>query len=207
MTRKQAVLQAINQLKKDNRNSDVVEKLKEILEEFPLCEWTQKSIIDTIETYAIEHDNILPKSKDLTSENGLPSNTVIYHKFGISSMAIFFEKYFPMFKKQCARYSPYHDKKNEYFVNTFIENYKRIKNELNLKYVNNKTYDKYKEKNTPHTSTIIKKCNCKSYEDLLILCRLKKQKSEIKSTISISYNDCDSQITELKTLLSGIIKT
>ena len=206
MTRKQAILQAIEQLDKDEKNSSIVEKLKEILEEFPLSVWTQKSIIDTIETYAIEHGNILPQAKDLTSKNGLPSNTVIFNKFGISSINFFLEKYFPMFNKQCKKYSPYNDKENEYFVNTFIENYVGIKNRFNLKYIGSKTYDKYKEKNTPHTATIIKNCNCKSYEDLLVLCGFKKPKKEIETTISISYNDSDDQIIEFKTLLSEMGK-
>lgn len=206
MTRKQAILQAIEQLDKDEKNNSVVEKLKEILEEFPLSVWTQKSIIDTIETYAIEHGNMLPQAKDLTSKNGLPSNTVIFNKFGISSINIFLEKYFPMFNKKCKKYSPYNDKEKEYFVNIFIENYIKIKNKLNLKYVGSKTYDKYKEKNTPHTTTIIKNCNYKSYDELLILCGFKKQKKEIETTISMSYIDSDDQITELKTLLSGMDK-
>lgn len=201
MTRKQAILQAIEQLDKDEKNNSVVEKLKEILEDFPLSVWTQKSIIDTIETYAIEHGNMLPQAKDLTSKNGLPSNTVIFNKFGISSINFFLENFFPMFNKQCKKYSPYNDKEKEYFVNTFIENYIQIKNKFNLKYVGSKKYDKYKEKNTPHTTTIIKNCNCKSYKDLLILCGFKKPKKEIETTVSISYNDSNEQIAELKTFL------
>ena len=206
MTRKQAVLQAIEQLDKDEENSSIVEKLKEILEELPLSVWTQKSIIDTVETYAIELGNMLPLATDLTSKNGLPSSTVIFNKFVITSMDIFLKEYFPMFNKQCKKHSPYNDKEKEYFVNTFIENYIRIKNKFSLKYIGSKTYDKYKEKNTPHTATIIKNCNCKSYEDLLILCGFQKPKKEIKTTTSISYNDSDDQITELKSLLSGMDK-
>lgn len=189
MTRKQAVHRAIQILEGKNECKNIVLKLQEIEEELPLSTWTQSSIIDSIEDYAYNHNNTLPSITEFTSINHLPSNTVIKAKFNISSMQYFLDKYFPHLKKCDKNYSPYKQKTKEYFINIFIENYRRIQSERNIKYVTSKIFDKYKKSNTPHSSTIIKKCECSSYKDLLILSGIRNADKSITSSINVTFND------------------
>lgn len=201
MTRKQAILQAIQQLSQNTDNHEIIEKLQEILNELPLSTWTEKSIIDAIESYAIEHDNTLPHVKALTTENSLPSNTVIYNKFGTSSMNTFFKKYFPQYIRQHKMNSPYYDKSKNYFLETFIENYRRIQEENKIKKISSKQYDKLRKEHTPLACTIMRNCGCTSYEELLILSGIIFPKKKIETTINVSYNDNESRNDEIKYLL------
>ena len=59
MNRKQALTEAINILSTNPDNKEIADKLKEILSELPLSEWTKNSIMDAIETYIQEHRNII----------------------------------------------------------------------------------------------------------------------------------------------------
>lgn len=190
MTRKQAMSEAISILSKDSKNEKIVEKLQEILCELPMSTWTKKSILDAIENYAIEHNNTLPYERELTSTNHMPSNTVIYNLFGISAIREFYSKYFSNYLvRSRQKESPYENYSQEDFVKIFIQNYARIKKELNVKSVNYKTYDFYKEKNSPCVNTILRNCNCDTYNDLLILCQIKHPKKKLVTHISITYND------------------
>ena len=150
MTRKQAISKAIEILSKDKENYETVIKLKEILVEMPLFFWTKESIIDSIEEYANEHNNTLPPIIELKNKNNLPSRTIIEKKFNVSSIDLFYKKYFSDFNSQNKSSSKYRHEPNNYFQNVFKENYTFIKDTLNVKYVNSKMYNKYKKKNTQH---------------------------------------------------------
>ena len=208
MTRKQAISQAISILSKDAKNSNIVSKLKELESELPLSRWTKESILDSIATYAEEHNGILPLASDLTTENNLPSNTVIEAKFHISSMEEFFNKYFPDFKslgKQYKSNSPYKNENIDYFITVFKNNYDRIiKN--NSKKVSTKNYDKYRNKNTPTLITILRNCNCKNYSELLILCGYKNKTEPIKANINVTFIDEDWRNEELRNLFEEMEK-
>lgn len=206
MTRRQAILQAIQILSNHPENDEIILKLQEILDELPLVAWTSKSIIDSIEDYAIRHNNILPNSKKLTTYNRLPSNTVIYKIFGLTSINEFYEIYFSKYIHNKIPLSPYVNKDKNYFLNTFKENYKRIKIKNNIKYVGQKMYDENREKGTPLINTILRKLDYISYDDLLIICGYKKRKKEIETKIDISYNDSNERNTELISILSQIDK-
>lgn len=200
MTRKQAIEEAIRQLAVCGQNQEIIEKLQDISQELPLSAWSRKAIIDAIEDYAIAHDNVLPYAKELTSENNLPSSTVIYHKFGVSSIDKFYQKYFPQYTKQCKTCSPYKGCNDMYFIDVFMDNYRRIKKETNIQYIDTRIYNRYKDANSPHLCTIIKKCGCKTYDELLILCRLKEPKKAVEATVSVSYIDDDERTKELQSL-------
>ncbi len=192
MTRKQAVSEAIailSQNTKDTKNEQIVEKLQEILNELPISTWTEKSILDAIENYAIEHHNLLPYEKELTSKNHMPSNTVIHNLFGFSAIREFYAKYFPDYTTKSLRKSPYANLSKEDFQNIFIQNYNRIKAELNVKNVYYQIYDLYKEDNTPCASTIMRNCCCNTYNELLIQCGIKCTKKKLATHVSITYND------------------
>ena len=205
MTRKQAISRAIDILSQNKENSDIVLKLQELYSEMPLSYWTKDSIIDSIETYALEHDNTLPQAKDLISENKLPSNTVISAKFNMTSMEKFFKKYFPHLNEKNKCNSPYKDKSEDYFIKIFKDNYTRIQKTLGVKVVSAKTYNKNRQKDTPFYGTIVKQCGCSSYEDLLIKFGYKKAHYPISTTLSISYNDKDDYDDNiLKDIINGV---
>ena len=205
MTRKQALIQAIRILSQNDSNNQIIEKLEDIVDEYPSFTWTNKSILDTIENYALEHNGVLPHSKELTTENGLPSNTVITNKFGFTSMSDFFRTYFPLFKRKDKHInSPYKYKGDDYYLETFIENYTRIQKLLNIQNMNLRTYNQYKENNTPHSYTIIKNCGCKTWEELLVLCGFKKISSPLQACISVNYNDTNKQNEKLLEILDDI---
>ena len=206
MTRRQAILQAIRILSNYPENDEIILKLQEILDELPLVTWTSKSIIDSIEDYAIRHNNILPNSKELTTYNKLPSNTVIYKIFGLTSINEFYQIYFSKYIHNKIPLSPYANRNKNYFLNTFKENYNEIKIKNNVKYVGQKMYDNNRKKGTPLVNTILRKFNNISYDDLLIICGYKKRKKEIEAEIDISYNDSIERNAELISILSQIDK-
>lgn len=191
MTRKQAVLEAIEILSQNKENEKITEKLQDILEELPSSSWSQKSIIDAIENYAIEHNNRLPYERELTTENHMPSNTVIYNKFGIKAIREFYAKYFPDFTTKALYGTPYCDLTQEDFKNIFTKNYQRIKNEIQVKNVTNKLYNMYKDAESPCVETIMRNCNCSTYNDLLILCNIKNRNDPLETHLTITYNDED----------------
>lgn len=189
MTRKQALLQAINILaKKDQSCKEIAQKLQELIDENLMPIWTEQSIIDMIENYAIEHNGILPLSEELTTKNNLPSTTAIYHKFNISSIEEFYKKYFSNYKQK-KNSSPYVNKDENYFIEIFKQNYDRIIAKTNAKTVNMRTYNNNRISGTPSIETIIKKLPCNSYNDLLILCGYKKKIGIIEPILNVSYND------------------
>lgn len=206
MTRRQAILQTIRILSSHPENNEIILKLQEILDELPLVTWTSKSIIDSIEDYAIRHNNILPNSKELTTYNKLPSNTVIYKIFGLTSINEFYQIYFSKYIHNKTPLSPYANRNKNYFLNTFKENYNEIKIKNNVKFVGQKMYDNNRKKGTPLVNTILRKFNNISYDDLLIICGYKKRKKEIEAEIDISYNDSIERNAELISILSQIDK-
>lgn len=189
MTRKQALLQAINILSKKHEFEEITQKLQELIDENLTPTWTKKAIIDAIKNYAIEHDDILPHTKNLTKENNLPSNTVIYNKFGTSSIEAFYKEYFPGYKQK-KNSSPYTHKHENYFIEVFKQNYESIILETNSRYINKQTYNKKRKLGTPVAETIIRNLSsCNSYNDLLILCGYKRKLGEIEPILNVSYND------------------
>lgn len=204
MTRKQAVLEAIAILSNNPKNDAIVQKLNELLFDLPCTSWTKASVLDAIENYAIEHNNILPKANELIAQNNLPSDTAIRSLFGENSMREFLNKYFSKYIVKYKVNSPYKSYTKEEFKNIFIENYIRIKNRFHVKTVKVKLYNEHKKDGSPHSCTIIKHCGCNSYNDLLILCGLKEPDKELEVSIHISYNDSENSNDELKNLFNNI---
>lgn len=204
MTRKTALLQAIQILSVDNDNIDITNKLEEIYNEMPLSTWTTKSIIDSIESYAEEHDGFLPYGKELKPGNGLPSKQAIFTRFSVSSIYDFFKQYFPQYRVKNNNNSPYYDKDESFFLDSFKKEYTRIRNSLRLPIVGIKTYNKLKKENTPIAETVMRRCNCKTYTDLLQMCEFKKKTYPTSITVNFSYDDSEDN-TALRDIVNNII--
>ena len=89
-------------------------------------------------------------------------------------------------------------------MKTFKDNYIKIQKLLNVKVVGTKQYNQYKDKETPHSYTIIKNCGCKTWNELLILCGFKKKNSPLQVSYDVNYNDTEDQITDLSRIINTI---
>ena len=184
MTRKQAVLKAIQILEKKKENAQIVEVLNEIYDDLPLAHWSEKTILDAFAEF-ISENNKLPRHIDLRLSNGLPPMKTLQRIFNITTLNEFEEKYFPCeFKKKIE--VPYYWYTTKDFEECFMRNYNTINGGLYVKY---NDYDLYREPGTPPIPVIIKNLKCKSYNELLEKVGLKKKRIELtvqsnKRTIS-----------------------
>ena len=186
MTRKQALLKAIEELQKNKRNDQVVTILKEICEELPLVHWTEKSILDAFQQYLNEHNNEFPSKRNLGKS--LPTYNVIKKFFKSSCMTDFRDSFFP--NEYTEHFSPYANYSKENITECFIRNYYAINGGNYVKY---DEYDLYREPGTPSIRFIINKLNCNSYNDLLIKMNIRKKTTTFtvnsnKRTLNI-YNN------------------
>lgn len=204
MTRKQAILQAIQALSKEGDNIDIINKLEEIYNEMPLSRWTKSSILDCVETYAEEHDGMFPYINEFKNVNGLPSTTVIFSKFNISSIDDFYNQYFTHLRHKIGNGSPYRDKEISFFLESFKSEYIRIRDKFNAKVISLYRYNENRSKNTPIAETVMRQCNCDTYAELLDLCGFENAVKPISITIDVSYSDEDN--SELCELLNEIVK-
>lgn len=173
MTRKQAILRGISILSKNKKNQEIVDKLKEIFEEYPYKTWTKKAVFDSIEQFRIEHNGRYPNIKEFEG-SGLPSHSSIKNLFGVS-VSRFLDIYYPnRLKISNTRYnnqSPY------YWMEQFKKTYLSINNG---KYVSEYLYDKNRKHNSPCIQTLIKIMKVKTYKELLHLAMLDKHQLTIK---------------------------
>lgn len=188
MTRKQAVLKAIELLETNKKNTEIVRQLKIIYDELPLVKWSRESILDSIQQYINEHNNVFPSQRHFGKT--LPSSQTLNRKFKTNGLQEFREVYFP---ETCDVKSPYSYYSNEDFLRIFKENYNSINGGLYVKYDD---YNLYRQAGTPKVSTIISRLNCDSYNDLLIKAEIRKKKG--------SYSISGNRNTEIKTLEENI---
>ena len=78
LTRRQALNKAVKVLK----DKSAIEKIKDILLEYPKGEWTEENINDGIEQFYIEHGH-LPREENY-AKGALPYIDIFRYKFGIS---------------------------------------------------------------------------------------------------------------------------
>lgn len=67
---------------------------------------------------------------------------------------------------------PMNTNDKQYYLNMFITNYNKIKEELNCEYVMKKVYNKYKPVNSPSANTITKYVGVKRYLELIDLSKV-----------------------------------
>lgn len=182
MTRKQALLRAIEELQKNKKNNQTISVLMEIYNDLPLVRWSEKSVLDAFQQYLNENNNIFPSKRNLGKK--LPTYNVIKRIFGSNSMTDFRDTFFP--NEYNEHYSPYNNYTLETLKKCFIKNYNDINGGNYVKY---DEYDLYREHGTPSIQYIIKKFDCKSYNDLLIKMGIRKTtKSFVVSSNKITLN-------------------
>ncbi len=126
MTRKQALLRAIQILKTQNESEEAIEisdKLAEMAKEIGTSthqHWTKEKVLDSVEQYINEYG--IPTAKAFDEENLLPSHSVIKKLFSVTA-GEFVKQYFPSY----VFYSKYSLKPKEQHLEDFKAEYIRLK--------------------------------------------------------------------------------
>lgn len=116
MTRKTALLQAISQLSGDQKNTEICEKLSDILEDMPLTNWTDKTIRDRIEQF-YEDEGRYPTTTDF-KKKGMPPHPVFKHRYKVN-LSQWLQENYPVPKIT-------YEERKEKHTKAFIEEYLRL---------------------------------------------------------------------------------
>ncbi len=116
MTRKTALLQAISQLSGDQNNTEICEKLSDILEDMPLTNWTDKTIRDRIEQFR-EDEGRYPTTTDF-KKKGMPPHPVFKHRYN-RTLSQWLQENYPV--PQIT-----YEERKEKHTNAFVEEYLRL---------------------------------------------------------------------------------
>jgi hypothetical protein len=195
MTRKQAVLRAIEELSRYKKNAEIVPVLQEIYNELPIMKWNKESILDSIQQYMNEHNNMFPPKKKF-GYGELPAKTTVYKIFNVNSIEEFREKYFPESDDYAS--SPYKDYQKEDYVKAFVDSYNSINNGA---YVKRNEFDHHRKNGTPCVRTMIILFECRTYKELL-----KKLNIQIKENVYSTSYTRDSNIEISKKNLEQLQK-
>ena len=82
MTRKQAIIQAVQALSAQEGNEQAIALLKDIYDEMPLIHWSDKSIKDAVEQFIIDNGRVPTVSN--FREKGMPPHPVFKLRYGIT---------------------------------------------------------------------------------------------------------------------------
>jgi hypothetical protein len=191
MTRKQAVLQAIEILSKDKDNYELCEVLHSIFEDLPMSHWSDKAIFDAFDQYILDNCR-LPSRNEIINNPKLPTHSTVKNRFGIT-LQEFYKKYYSQYIKKCPS-RVYHYQSTEYWIENFKEQY--IKND----YPTQKNYDLLREKDTPSSRHIIKLSSSKNWNELLYNCGFEVHGQNINSTILIQRNKTKFTVTPIRNI-------
>ena len=178
MTRKQALLKAINEC----NDPEAKEKLLDLYNEMPLVHWSKKSIIDTLENYYIETGR-RPTVSTLRAVPEMPSHPAIKVHFGINAKE-FLELLFPPEKSEEEIRREY----NEKVIKDFIEEYNRIKPS------SSDDYNERRNRKCKCAMTVMKVANCKwselmqKYDLPKYVNQKPKTQIDIVPSITVTYN-------------------
>ena len=116
MTRKTALQEAISQLSRDQKNTEICEKLSDILEDMPLTNWTDKTIRDRIEQF-YEDEGRYPTTTDF-KKKGMPPHPVFKHRYKVN-LSQWLQENYPVPKIT-------YEERKEKHTQAFKEEYLRI---------------------------------------------------------------------------------
>lgn len=117
MTRKTALQKAISLLSEDEMNTEICEKLSDILEDMPLTNWTDKTIRDRIEQF-YEDEGRYPTTTDF-KQKGMPPHPVFKHRYK-TTLSRWLEENYPIPKTT-------YEQRKEKHTKAFIEEYLRLR--------------------------------------------------------------------------------
>lgn len=157
MTRKQALHKALEAL----TDNDAKGKLRELLDELPLVNWTEKSIFDTIDQFIQDHDR--PPTVTDFKKKGLPPHTVIKLRFGIN-LREFLDMYYPTEKLNNSKI--YFIKPREHWQELFVTEYHKIKP------ASAEEYNSNRPEGSPSWQTIAKMFEIIKWLDWLKFCEI-----------------------------------
>lgn len=189
ITRKQAVLRAIEVLSESKENEEICKVLENLAEELPLSHWTENSILDVTNQF-LNDNGKLPASVDFLKVDYLPSRCTIKNKLGLT-VEEFYKKYYSNF--YCNSNSIYNYKDIEYWTNMFKEQYiKHGKPSLNI-------FDKIRDEDTPCVQTYCKIIGVSTWNELLEHCgflvigqnehsKVKPQRKKINYSVVCKFN-------------------
>jgi len=173
MTRKQALHKALDALVHDEL---ACKKIRELLGDMPLVNWSEESIFDTIDQFIIDHGRI-PTVTDF-KKKGLPPHTVIKLRFGVNLRA-FLDMYYSTEKLNNSK--AYFTKTREHWQEFFITEYHAIKPGSAEEYNSNRP------KGSPSWQTIAKMFEIVKWLDWLNFCQITpyiKKREPVRGSVS-----------------------
>ncbi len=151
MTRKTAINQAIYILSQSKGNEEIIEKLQDILNEFPLIHWSDKSIRDRVEQF-IEDEGRTPTVSDFRKK-GMPPHPVFKQKYNIN-LAEWLNQNYPTNR-------PTAEEITNNYIQEFISEYNRIKPR------SADEYDSKRTKGVKSWQTVRSRCEQTSWRGLI----------------------------------------
>ena len=175
MTRKTALLKAIQIVKKSSESKEEIQDIVLALElcyrELPFTKWTKEAIFDACDQYCLEKERTYLISSDFQSAS-LPSHPVIKKRFGMTAKE-FRDLYYPINKNPMSRkgiHLRYNKKTEEEYLNEFIKQYSIIQPK------SAEEYNKSKNDDMPGTQSLQRMAGVSSWGKLLEKYDLKTKK-------------------------------
>lgn len=126
MTRKQALIRAVALIKSmeaTDETQSLIEKLLELEKDMPITHWTEATIFDTLDQFAMETGRT-PTTTDLKLR-GMPPHPVIKLRFAVTAKE-FLAKHYPQPARLCGSRA-FGNKSADEWLAVFTEEYNRIK--------------------------------------------------------------------------------
>lgn len=189
MTRKQAVLQAIEILSNNRNNDEICKVLNSILEDLPMSHWSDKAIFDAFDQYILDN-NRLPSRNEIINNPKLPTHPTVKNRFGIT-LQEFYKKYYNQYIQKCPS-RVYHYQSVEYWIENFKEQYAK------LDYPTQNQYDLLREQNTPSSRHLVKLSETKNWNELLAMCGFKILGQNYNSTVLLQQERTKFTVTSVR---------
>ena len=155
MTRKQAILEALDVLSKIDGKSDVCDKLKEVADSVPFTHWDEKTVFDAIEQFKADNGRYPMLSEFRIKE--LPTHPTIKNRFKMT-LKEFLKKYYPESTPQT---SYKYERNREVWLKNFKQQCSRMEE---LRGADD--YDKRRDKETPCAEILCRIIGVKNWGEL-----------------------------------------
>ena len=160
MTRKEAVLAAIEVLATDPQNEGICNVLSGLADDLPLVHWNKDIILDAFNQF-ISENNRFPSKDDIEGKNILPMRSTVERIFNMK-----FSEFHILYFSEC----PYtggsrkYIKSEKYWLGIFKNEY------IKMNYPTREEYKISRASGMPCAEQLVKLCGCRSWSELLNLC-------------------------------------